>query len=211
MQCLQVFGDISRHRVSQDKTVIYFSLNVGNCTRREICTRSGFKPVELRRYLGAENAFPRRRKDKYKHIVEQVRRKLSGWKTSSLSIAGRLTLVKAITNSMAIYPMQHDRIPNGIIQEIERLQRNFVWGEDQGEKRWQPYKPLGSSSSGKVRKRVGFMWATGNEAKWFWLDIYLHKLECAFDLNLWGLIGILFIILVYIMCILCYRKLENIA
>ena len=61
LQCLQVFGDISGHRVSQDKTIIYFSPNVGNNTRREIYSRSGFKPVvELGRYLGAEIAFPRR-------------------------------------------------------------------------------------------------------------------------------------------------------
>lgn len=64
LQCLQEFGDASGHKISQEKTHIYFSPNVHNRVRREICAISKFKQVEeLGRYLGAEISFPKKRRD----------------------------------------------------------------------------------------------------------------------------------------------------
>lgn len=37
---------------------------------------------------------------------------------------------------MTIYPMQHDVIPQGVIEEVEKLQRDFIWGATEGKKVW---------------------------------------------------------------------------
>ena len=119
--------------------MIYFSPNVGTSMRRAICSRSHFLEVaELGRYLGAEISFPKRRRDKYKTVVDRVNKRLKGWKASSLSLAGRISLVNSVTNTMSLYDMQHDLIPKGIIEDIERVQRNFLWGEEEGKKVWHP-------------------------------------------------------------------------
>lgn len=137
LKCLQDFGAMSGHRVSSEKTVVYFSPNVDSRTRRSICCDSGFKEVpDLGRYLGAEIRFPKRRRDRYKNIVERVARRLKGWKASSLSLAGRITLVNSVTNTIPLYHMQHDILPSGVLLDIERLQRNFIWGEEEGKKAW---------------------------------------------------------------------------
>ena len=90
---------------------------------------------ELGTYLGANISSPKRRRDKYETMVEKMKGKLNGWKSSSLSLAGRITLVKSASSSMAYFPMQHDRIPVGVVEEIEREQRKFVWAEKEGERR----------------------------------------------------------------------------
>ena len=110
-------------------------------------------------------------------------------------MAGRLTLVKAVTNSMAIYPMHHDRIPNGIIQEIERLQRNFVWGEDQGEKRWhaiawerlcQPKEVGGVGIKSLERMNDAFLskilWRLNTNPTSLWVQVLLGKYGREWDL-----------------------------
>lgn len=136
LNCLQVFGDMSGHKLSQEKTSIFFSPNVPLRERREICASSGFKEVaELGRYLGANIATPRKRRDKYSFVVEKMKGRLNGWKAASLSLAGRITLVKSASSSMAYYPMQHDRLPLGVVEEIEREQRKFIWGEKEGERK----------------------------------------------------------------------------
>lgn len=60
LQCIQEFGEMSGHKLSQEKTSIYFSPNVKRATKNEICTQSGFKEVqELGRYLGANISHPK--------------------------------------------------------------------------------------------------------------------------------------------------------
>ena len=112
LNCLQVFEEMSRHKVSSEKTYIYFSPNVRPELKRDICNASRFKEVDkLGRYLGATILFPKRRKDQYKTIVERVKQRLDGWQAQCLSLVGRMTLVKSVTNTMAQFPMQHNRIP----------------------------------------------------------------------------------------------------
>lgn len=61
---------------------------------------------------------------------ERAENKIKGWKASTLSVAGRITLTKVVTGSMTIiYPMLHDRVPTGVLEEVERMQRKFVWGD----------------------------------------------------------------------------------
>ena len=79
LKCLQVFGEMSGHKVRNDKTVIYFSPNVDAKTRMEICCQSNFKQVDdLGRYLGAEIQFHRRRRDKYRSVVDKMSKRLKG-------------------------------------------------------------------------------------------------------------------------------------
>ena len=51
-----------------------------------------------------------------------------------MSLERRIALVNSITNTMALYPMQHHRIPEGVLNEMEKEQRKFIWGE-KGEKK----------------------------------------------------------------------------
>jgi len=52
---------------------------------------------------------------------------LNGWKHQCLSFAGRLTLTKFVLSSIPYYHMQYAKIPKTLCDEIEKIQRGFLW------------------------------------------------------------------------------------
>jgi hypothetical protein len=58
-----------------------------------------------------------------------VQSKLSAWKAKQLSFAGRLTLAKSVLEAVPIYTMMTEKIPKSCLEDIHRIQRNFIWGE----------------------------------------------------------------------------------
>ena len=48
------------------------------------------------------------------------------WKT--LSIAGRLTLIKVVLSNLLIYYLSIFKIPRGVATKLVKLQRNFFGG-----------------------------------------------------------------------------------
>lgn len=67
-------------------------------------------------------------KRSYHGIIDKVKARPNGWSTSSLSLAGRITLIKSVLSAVPLFVMQSTRIPNGIVDEVERVCRNFLWG-----------------------------------------------------------------------------------
>ena len=54
------------------------------------------------KYLGIPLGANPRRKETWKPIIEKIEKKLSGWRASLLSQAGRLVLIKSVINSLPI-------------------------------------------------------------------------------------------------------------
>jgi len=103
---------------------------VDNQLREEILLHTGFSHVNsLGRYLGANLATGRYTRGHFKHIVEKIQNKLTRWKQQCLSLAGRITLSKAVISSIPYYHMQYAKIPKTICDEIEKIQRGFLWGD----------------------------------------------------------------------------------
>ena len=61
-------------------------------------------------------------------ILEKIERKLAGWKKMYLSKGGRLTLLKSTLSSLLTYYLSLFTIPTHVANKIERLQRDFLWG-----------------------------------------------------------------------------------
>ncbi|PKI64943.1 hypothetical protein CRG98_014657 [Punica granatum] len=95
MRILDVFCGASGQKVSPAMSVIHFSRNVVDPIRSAICHHCSFTPIdELGRYLGIPIVHGRVRKSHFQNVVARVWNRLSGWSTSSLSMAGRTTLIK---------------------------------------------------------------------------------------------------------------------
>lgn len=60
-------------------------------------------------------------------LLEKMNSKLATWKGRSLSIGGRLTLIKASLSNLPMYNMSLYPIPMGIIEKINKIQRQFLW------------------------------------------------------------------------------------
>lgn len=84
----------------------------------------------LEKYLGVPIVSSRKESSLYNYIVDNVCQKLNGWKSHTLSMAGRVTLAQSCLTSIPGFVMQTTVIPAAICKEVERLTRDFVWGSE---------------------------------------------------------------------------------
>lgn len=75
-------------------------------------------------YLGVPNA---RSKAFWNPIIERCQKKLALWKANYLSLGGGITMIEAALSNLPIYFLSLFRIPKGVAEDIERMQRNFLW------------------------------------------------------------------------------------
>ncbi|KAF7839228.1 ribonuclease H [Senna tora] len=83
---------------------------------------------EVGKYLGVEIIHGRKTKCKFSHIMDKVQNRLAGWKANCLSMAERATLIQSVCSSMPLYHMQHNMLPKSVINQVEKLERAFLWG-----------------------------------------------------------------------------------
>ncbi|KAJ9701144.1 hypothetical protein PVL29_006475 [Vitis rotundifolia] len=62
-------------------------------------------------------------------VEERFKRKLATWKTQYLSKGGRLTLIKSTLSNLPIYFMSLFVIPRKVRLRLEKIQREFFWGD----------------------------------------------------------------------------------
>lgn len=130
------FCAASGHRVSASKCHIYFSGNVELSMGNEISDRLHHQQVNnLGTYLGVPLTHDRVTTSTYSYVVEKIQAKLSGWKAKLLSLAGRITLARAVLLAFPSYVMQTATLPVSLCKKIEQLVRNFIWGSSNDQKK----------------------------------------------------------------------------
>ncbi|GJY51651.1 RNA-directed DNA polymerase, eukaryota [Tanacetum coccineum] len=87
------------------------------------------------RYLGVMVGQCPSRLNAWDDIIFKLRARLSKWKVKTLSIGGRLTLLKSILGSSPIYNLSIFKVPRGILKNMESIRCRFFNGTDQGEKK----------------------------------------------------------------------------
>lgn len=106
-KCLNRICAVSGQKVSLAKSSVYFFHNVNNENKSSICKALNMSMTEdLGLYLGMPTLTHRITLEKFRHLCEKVDRRLPGWKTKYLSMAGRITLAKSTLSSLANYSMQ---------------------------------------------------------------------------------------------------------
>nr|GEW37399.1 RNA-directed DNA polymerase, eukaryota [Tanacetum cinerariifolium] len=67
--------------------------------------------------------------------INKLKKRLSNWKLKTLSIGGRLTLLKSVLGSTPIYNMSLYKVPKTVLNSMESIRRNFFNGIRKGEKK----------------------------------------------------------------------------
>lgn len=60
---------------------------------------------------------------------------MAGWKSNLLSLVGRIVLTQSVTSTIPSYAMQYTALPQKIIQGIDKLNKNFIWGTSESRKK----------------------------------------------------------------------------
>jgi hypothetical protein len=81
-------------------------------------------------YLGVPIFIGRPKTIHLQPIADKVKQKLSAWKASLLSIAGRVQLVQAVIQSMLIYSFSMYSWHVALLKDLEKCIRNFIWSGD---------------------------------------------------------------------------------
>ncbi|GJW51879.1 RNA-directed DNA polymerase, eukaryota [Tanacetum coccineum] len=82
------------------------------------------------RYLGVMVGECMSRHKAWDSTVDKLRSRLSKWKVKTLSIGGRLTLLKAVLGASPLYNMSIFKVPKGILNSMEALRSKFFNGMD---------------------------------------------------------------------------------
>ncbi|KAK4713769.1 hypothetical protein R3W88_019676 [Solanum pinnatisectum] len=64
----------------------------------------------------------------FHYIINNIRRRLAGWKTKFLNLTRRIVFAKVTLNDISFHVMQYIKLPTKIIDTISKVQRDFVWG-----------------------------------------------------------------------------------
>ena len=87
------------------------------------------------RYLGLPPLVGRGKKKAFHRILDQVGRKVAGWKGKLLTMAGREILIKAVAQATPMYTMNCFKLSDSLCNELNSLIRNFWWGQRDKERK----------------------------------------------------------------------------
>ena len=61
-------------------------------------------------------------------VEKRFRKRLANWKRQYISKGGRLTLIRSSKSNLPTYVMSLFRLPRKVKIILEKIQRNFLWG-----------------------------------------------------------------------------------
>jgi len=129
LSILNTYEAASGQVVNVDKSEVSYSRNVSENMRNILQQSYGYKAVETHdRYLGLPAFIGRSKKIVFQNVHDRVWKKLKGWKESLLSRAGKEVLIKAVIQATPMYAMQCFEIPATMCEDMERMCRDFWWG-----------------------------------------------------------------------------------
>ena len=127
---LNVFCTSSGQKVNSEKSKIFFSPLTKDDNINFIEIELGIRrSMDFGKYLGVPITTDGWNKRAFDFILDKVCARLSGWKVKSLSLAGCMTLITSVTSSVPTHLMQCTLLPSRICNELDRLNRNFLWGD----------------------------------------------------------------------------------
>ncbi|GJX07756.1 RNA-directed DNA polymerase, eukaryota [Tanacetum coccineum] len=123
------------------------------------------------RYLGVMVGENMARHKAWVDVVLKLKFRLSKWKAKTLSIGGRLTLLKSVLGASPLYNMSIFKAPKGVLKEMESIRNNFFIGADLLDKKitWVAWnKVLASKKKGGLGVSSFYALNRALLLKWVW-------------------------------------------
>lgn len=124
----------------------------------------------------------------WESVMLKLSNRLATWKIKTLSIGGRLTLIKSSLTSLPLYFITLFPVPAGVVQKIVKLTRQFLWAGN-AEKKALPLvawdviqlpKNLGGLSIGNIKHKnlallFKWLWRFFEEPSLLWCQVIRAK------------------------------------
>ncbi|GJU90435.1 RNA-directed DNA polymerase, eukaryota, partial [Tanacetum coccineum] len=123
------------------------------------------------KYLGVMVGDHMSRLSAWSNSIQKIRAKLSKWKVKTLSIGGRLILLKSVLGATPVYNMSIYKAPLSVLHEMEMLRNKFfIGGDAQGNKiTWVSWdKVLSSKNNGGLGVSSFYALNRALLLKWVW-------------------------------------------
>ncbi|GJT92085.1 RNA-directed DNA polymerase, eukaryota, reverse transcriptase zinc-binding domain protein [Tanacetum coccineum] len=123
------------------------------------------------RYLGVLVGDCSSRIKAWDDVILKLKSRLSKWKVKTLSIGGRLTLLKSVLGASPIYSMSIFKVPRGVLKVMESIRNHFFNGADHLENKitWVAWdKVLASKENGGLGVSSFFALNRALLLKWVW-------------------------------------------
>ncbi|XP_028093960.1 uncharacterized protein LOC114294059 [Camellia sinensis] len=145
MKVIDEFCDISGLKINHHKFKLFVSPNIDRKSAKEMSTKCGIPlTFDLGQYLGVPIIPGRVNRGIFTHILDKMQRRLTGWKTHTLSMVGRATLIQSVASAIPAYAMQTMLLPakqksrdasyiwRGIISTRPFLRKGVKWNISDG-------------------------------------------------------------------------------
>ncbi|GJR57534.1 RNA-directed DNA polymerase, eukaryota [Tanacetum coccineum] len=86
-------------------------------------------------YLGVKVGMSNSKRKSWDEVIGKISARLSKWKIKTLSIGGRLTLIKSVLTSLPLYHMSIYKAPMGVLRDMESFRMIFFNGIDKNERK----------------------------------------------------------------------------
>nr|GEY20162.1 RNA-directed DNA polymerase, eukaryota [Tanacetum cinerariifolium] len=135
MLMLHCFFLASALKINVQKSSI-FGIGVRPSVVRNMAVRYGCIVATLPfTYLGVKVRANMTRISSWDVVINKVTSKISTWKAKSLSVGGRLTLIKSVLGAIPTYYMSLFKAPKGVLKRLESIHNSFFLGADLDERK----------------------------------------------------------------------------
>ncbi|XP_077232361.1 uncharacterized protein LOC143869152 [Tasmannia lanceolata] len=126
-ECLDRFKNCTGLEANFNKSEIIFAgcnHRLKGHIRRVLQMNEGALPMK---YLGLPLTSGRLTNGDCIPLISKIRGRIASWTNRFLSKAGRVELIKSVLNSFSVYWSSAFRLPMGVLNEIDKIMRIFVW------------------------------------------------------------------------------------
>lgn len=126
LELLSTYELASGHRVNKDKSSVFFSSNVIQYNRWNICQALQMMEAnEQSKYLGLPNILGRSKSVILGYLKDKVYSRIRSWEGKHMSRSGKEVLVKSVVQTLPAYTMNVFLLPFEITRDIEKSISRF--------------------------------------------------------------------------------------
>lgn len=130
LRLLEKYAQVSRQIIDMDKSSMTFCPGTPPVTRSTIQGLLGFQVVEkFEKYLGMPAVVGQSKNEVFGFLKDRVWDRIKRWSERDFSLAGGEVPIKSVVQSIPTYVMSCFRLPATLLQDIEKMVRQFWWGE----------------------------------------------------------------------------------